>query len=99
MSILLVLVQWWIQEDGGGMGPCLSPGAPVRAYPPEHQPGALLGLGRLTAKGPILASKGPLLLRRDCFDLSGQFDSKKFILHRKAKKFYFLWDLFSFKRS
>ena len=76
------------------MGPCLSPGATVREYPLGHQPGTIFGLERAIPKGPILASKGPFLVPRDCFGSRGQIDSKKLILHRKVKDFYFLQDLF-----
>ena len=46
------------EEGGGGMGPCLSPGAPDRAYPLGHQPGTLFGLERAISKGSILTLLG-----------------------------------------
>ena len=61
-------------EGGGGMGPCLSPGATVREYPLGHQPGTIFCLERAIPKGPILASKGPFLVSRDCFGSRGQID-------------------------
>ena len=56
----VALVQWRIQrrKRGGGMGPCLSPVAPIRAYPLGHQPRTLFGLERAIPKGPILLQMG-----------------------------------------
>ena len=48
-----------LEDEGEGMGPCLSPGATVKEYPLGHQPGTIFGLERAIPKGPILASNGP----------------------------------------
>ena len=51
----------------GGIGPCISPGAPVRAYPLGHQPETLFSLERAIPKRPIFYSNGPFLMPRDCY--------------------------------
>ena len=92
------------EDGGGGMGPCLSPGAPVRAYPLGHQPGILFGLERAIPKGPGLDSNGPFLVPRDCIGPMGQFHKKTFIPKREKFLFsvgpiQFQEALFSFRGS
>ena len=62
------------EEGGGGMGPCLSHGVSVIAYPLGYQLGTLFGLERAISEGPILPLKGPFLLPKDCIGHGGPFD-------------------------
>ena len=44
---------------GGGIGPCISPGAPVRAYPLGHQPETRFSRERAIPKRPIFIQTDP----------------------------------------
>ena len=83
-------------EGGGSMGPCLSHGVPVLAYPLGHQPGTPCGLERAILNWPIFPLKGLLIVKRLHWP-QGPIRLKN-VLHREATKFYFVLETFSFTR-